>query len=89
LDGLPTPSLPVPAHYASTFKYFLSACVPTLRAEQIKKTKTIPRDYICDIDGVYRRLSTAKNTGRQLSIRIFCGTGFCKRRDKKIPREKK
>ena len=26
---------------------------------------------MCDIDGVYRRLSTAKNTGKQLSTRFF------------------
>jgi len=34
--------------------------VPALRAEQIKKTKTIRRDYICDIEGVYRRLGHRK-----------------------------
>jgi len=26
---------------------------------------------MCDIDGVYRRLSTAKNAGTQLSTRFF------------------
>jgi hypothetical protein len=26
---------------------------------------------MCDIGGVYRRLSTAKNAGKQLSTRIF------------------
>jgi hypothetical protein len=67
----PPPSLPVPAHYTSTFKYFLSACVPTLREEQIKNTKTIPRDYMCDIDGVYRRLSTAKKCRQAIKHEIF------------------
>ena len=67
----PPPSIPVPDHYTSTFKYFLSVCVCTLRAEQIKKTKTILRDYICDIDGVYRRLSTAKKTGKQFKHENF------------------
>ena len=43
----------------------------TLRAEQIKNTKTIPRAYIGDIDGVYRRLSTAKNASKQISTRFF------------------
>jgi hypothetical protein len=32
---------------------------------------------------------TAKNAGSQLSTRIFCGTGFYKRQEKKIPGEKK
>jgi len=45
--------------------------VPTLRVEQIKKTKTILRAYMHDIDGVYRRLSTAKNAGKQLSMSFF------------------
>jgi len=43
----------------------------TPRVEQIKKTKTIPRDYMCDIGGVYRRLSTAKNAGRQFKQENF------------------
>jgi hypothetical protein len=30
-----------------------------------------------------------KNAGKQLSMRIFCGTGFCKRREKKLQREEK
>jgi len=54
----------------------------TLREEQIKKTKTIPRVYMCDNEGVYRRLSTAKNAGRQLSTNIFCGAGLYKRQEK-------
>lgn len=54
------PSLPVPVHCSSTFKYFLSACMRTLRAEQIKKTKTILRVYMYGNEGVYRRLITAK-----------------------------
>ncbi|MCD6578520.1 hypothetical protein J7L48_03525, partial [bacterium] len=64
------------------------ACMRTLRAEQIKKTKTILRVYMCDNEGVYRRLSTAKNTCKQLSRRIFCGTGLYKRQEKKILGEK-
>jgi len=47
----PLPSLPVPVHYTSTFKYFLSAYMRTLREEQIKNTKTIPRAYRCDNGG--------------------------------------
>ncbi len=43
---------------------------------------------MCDIDGVYRRLSTAKNTSKQLCPGIFCGTSFYKRQEKKIPGEK-
>jgi hypothetical protein len=42
-----------------------------------------------DNGGVYRRLITAKNAGRQLSTRIFCGTGFYKRQEKKFQREEK
>jgi len=30
-----------------------------------------------------------KNTGKQLSTRFFCGTGFCKRQEEKIPEEKR
>jgi len=60
-----------------------------LRAEQIKKTKTISGVYMCDNGGVYRRLSSAKNAGKQLSTRIFCGTGFYKRQEKKIQRKEK
>jgi len=45
--------------------------VRTLRAEQIKKTKTIPRVYMCDNGDVYRRLSTAKNAGKQFKQENF------------------
>ena len=55
--------------------------MPTLRVEQIKKTKTILRDYIYDIDGVYRRLSTAKKCRQTIKQEIFCGTGFYKRQE--------
>lgn len=82
-------SIPVPAHYTSTFKCFLFVCVCTLREEQIKNTKTIPGVYMCDNGGVYRRLSTAKKAGKQLSIRFFCGSGFYKRREQKLQREEK
>jgi len=30
-----------------------------------------------------------KNAGKQLSTRIFCGTGFYKRQEKKLQREEK
>jgi hypothetical protein len=64
--------------------------MPTLRVEQIKKTKTILRVYRCGIDGVYRRLRhRKKNAGKQLSKNIFCGTGFYKRQEKKLQREEK
>jgi len=63
--------------------------VPTLRVEQIKKTKTILRVYMCDIGGVYRRLSTAKKCRHTNKQEIFCGTGFYKRQEKKIPGEKR
>jgi len=32
---------------------------------------------------------TAKNAGKQLSTGFFCGTGFYKRREKKIQRKEK
>jgi len=35
-----------------------------------------------DIDGVYRRLSTAKKCRQTIKHEIFCGTGFYKRREK-------
>ena len=85
----PPPSLPVPDHYTSTFKYFLSVCVCTLRAEQIKNTKTILRVYMCDNGGVYRRLSTAKNAGKQLSIRFFAALASTNARRKILQREEK
>jgi len=44
---------------------------------------------MCDNEGVYRRLSTAKNADKQLSTRFFCGTGFYKRQEKKIQRKEK
>jgi len=44
---------------------------------------------MCGIDGVYRRLSTAKNTGKQLSMKFFAalastnaGREIAKRRKK-------
>ena len=85
----PLPSPPVPDHCSSTFKYFLPTCVRTLQAKQVKKTKTILRAYICDIDGVYRSLSTAKKAGKQLSMNFFAalastnaGRKIAKRRKK-------
>ena len=62
----------------------------TLRAEQIKKTKTILRVYMCDTEGVYRRLRHRKKMqASNLSTRIFCGASFYKRQEKKLQREKK
>jgi len=55
--------------------------VCTFRAKQIKKTKTILRDYTCDIGGVYRSLSTAKKCRHTIKQEIFCGTGFYKRQE--------
>ena len=43
----------------------------TLRAEQIKKTKTILRAYMRDAEGVYRRLSTAKNNSKDIKRGAF------------------
>jgi hypothetical protein len=69
---------------------FLLVCVRTLQAEQIKNTKTILRAYISDIDEAFIEDSAPqKNTDRQLSTKIFCGTGFNKRRMKKLQREDK
>jgi len=43
-----------------------------------------------DNGGVYRRLSTAKKMqANNLITRFFCGTGFYKRREKKIQRKEK
>jgi len=44
---------------------------------------------MCDIDGVYRRLSTTKITARILSVGLFCGAGFYKRREKNCKEKKK
>jgi len=64
--------------------------VLALRAEQIKKTKTIRRVYMCGNEGVYRRLRHRKKMqASNLSMRIFCGAGFYKRQEKKIQREEK
>ncbi len=73
---IPHPFPPVPAHCPSTFKYFLSVCVHILREEQIKNTKTIPRDYTCDTGGVYRRLRHRKNAGKQFKHENFLRCWF-------------
>ena len=44
---------------------------------------------MCDSEGVYRRLSTAKNTAKINKHEIFCGTGFYKRREKNHQEKKK
>ena len=44
---------------------------------------------MCDTEGVYRRLCTTKITARILSVGLFCGAGFYKRREKKLQREEK
>ena len=81
-----SPSLP--GHYTSTFKYFLPVCVRTIQAEQIKNTKTILRVYIHDTEGVYRRLSTAKKAGKQLSTNFFAAW-LLQTPGEKLPREGK
>jgi hypothetical protein len=45
--------------------------VPAPRVEQIKKTKTIPRVYMCDNEGVYRRLRHRKKMQAGNLSRIF------------------
>jgi len=67
----PRPSPPLSVHYTSTFKCFLSVCGCMGRAEQIKNTKTILRVYMCDTEGVYRRLSTAKKCGQVITHENF------------------
>ncbi len=61
----------------------------THRVEQDKKTKTILRVYIRGIDGVYRRLSTAKNAGKQLSTRFFAALASANARRKIVKKRKK
>jgi hypothetical protein len=57
--------------------------VCTLRAEQIKNTKTILRAYISDIDEAFiEDLAPQKITAKIIKHEIFCGTGFYKRRQK-------
>jgi len=71
--------------------------MPTPRAKQIKKTKTIPRsgrgqaqEFICATTRAFIEDSAPqKNAGKQLSTKFFCGTGFYKRQEKKIQREEK
>ena len=79
------PPLPVPDHCSSTFKYFLSVCVPTLRVEQIKNTKTIPRDYMSDIDGVYKWHSNNLKSSNSVECHLQTpGEENSKRRKKMI-----
>jgi len=63
--------------------------VCTRRVEQVKKTKTISRVYIRDIDGVYRRLSTAKNAGEQLSTGFFAALASANAGRRKSKEKKK
>jgi hypothetical protein len=58
-------------------------------SSRIKNTKTIPRVHIHDIDGVYRRLSTAKKCRQEIKHEFFCGTGFYKRQEKNYKEKKK
>jgi len=55
----------------------------------MRKTKTIPRVYLCDIDGIYRRLSTAKNAGKQLSTSFFATPASTNARRRKFKEKKK
>jgi len=74
----------VPDHCASTFKYFLAV---------VKNTKTSLRAYMCDTEGVYRRLITTKNNSKDIKRRAFLwcrflqtpGEEITKRRKKMIP----
>ena len=85
----PLPSPPVSDHCSYTFKYFLPVCVRTIQAEQIKNTKTILRVYLHDIDGVYRRLSTAKNAATISSMRFFAALASTNAGRKTAKRRKK
>jgi len=58
----PLPLPPVPDHCSFYVLIFFSS---------IKKTKTIRRVYICDIEGVYRRLSTAKKCRQAIKHENF------------------
>jgi len=60
-----------------------------LWAEQIKKTKTILRVYVCGIDGVYRRLITAKNAGKQFKHENFLRHWLLQTPGGENPRRKK
>ncbi|GAJ16982.1 unnamed protein product, partial [marine sediment metagenome] len=44
---------------------------------------------MCDTKGVYRRLSTAKNAGRKLSMRIFAAPASANAGRKNYKEEKK
>ena len=44
---------------------------------------------MCGIDGVYRRLITAKNHSKDIKCGAFCGAGFYKRREKNYKEKKK
>jgi len=61
----------------------------TLRAEQIKKTKTILRVYRCDNEGVYRRLNTAKNNSKDIKRGFFVVPASTNAGEKKLQREEK
>jgi len=63
--------------------------VRTIQAEQIKNTKTILRGYLPDIDGVYRRLTTAKKADNQLSMRFFAALASTNARRRKSKEKKK
>jgi len=44
---------------------------------------------MCDTEGVYRRLSTAKNAGRQLSTRFFAALASTNARRRNYKEKKK
>jgi len=44
---------------------------------------------LCGIDGVYRRLSTAKNAGKQLSTSFFAALASANARRRKFKEKKK
>jgi len=44
---------------------------------------------MCDTEGVYRRLSTAKNAGKQLSMKFFAALASTNARRRKSKEKKK
>jgi len=62
--------------------------VCTLRAGQIKKTKTTIRVYRCDNEGVYRRLSTVKKCRQTIKHEFFTAPASTNARRRKYQEKK-
>ena len=77
--------LPSPPCSWSLFFYVLIF----FSSSRIKNTKTILRVYLHDFDGVYRRLTTAKKAGKQLSMRFFAALASTNARRRKSKEKKK